>query len=281
MNEPGLTHLSISVDDVRATAERAVACGGSVRRGERCRSRIVRARTPTGQLIELLPVSYRAKPAAEAMSVSPGDRQRRACGPGPAGNRGGYAGPPTDWSRCGAGDSNGGVLPHDGDGRHLGAPATRRSVLHRRPVLTAPSTERYDRRHRLRAPKQVYFTVAEAQPRRHGPGGRGRPAGLRRGPWPSCRHASGPSTCGPWRTGCASGPRTSGSSGPASRECCTRSPGTARRDRGHASTTTPVWPTPSPSRSAAQPDMRAISACWCANPSAWSAPSSRGTARWV
>src|SRR5262249_30174258 len=30
MNEPGLTHLSISVDDVRATAERAVEFGGQI-----------------------------------------------------------------------------------------------------------------------------------------------------------------------------------------------------------------------------------------------------------
>jgi len=30
MNEPGLTHLSISVDDIRATAERAVECGGQI-----------------------------------------------------------------------------------------------------------------------------------------------------------------------------------------------------------------------------------------------------------
>ena len=30
LNEPGLTHLSISVDDVRATAEKAVEYGGQI-----------------------------------------------------------------------------------------------------------------------------------------------------------------------------------------------------------------------------------------------------------
>ena len=34
MNEPGLTHLSISVDDVRATAERVAEYGGADHRGE-------------------------------------------------------------------------------------------------------------------------------------------------------------------------------------------------------------------------------------------------------
>ena len=33
MNEPGLTHLSISVDDVRATAEKAVEYGGEIIEG--------------------------------------------------------------------------------------------------------------------------------------------------------------------------------------------------------------------------------------------------------
>jgi lactoylglutathione lyase len=58
MNEPGLTHLSMSVDDVRATAERAVAFGGQIIEesdvGAACF-----VRDPDGQLVELLPVTYR------------------------------------------------------------------------------------------------------------------------------------------------------------------------------------------------------------------------------
>ena len=59
MNEPGLTHLSISVDDVHATAARAVECGGSVI-GESDIGLAMFIRDPDGQLVELLPVTYRA-----------------------------------------------------------------------------------------------------------------------------------------------------------------------------------------------------------------------------
>ena len=59
MNEPGLTHLSISVDDVRATAERAVEYGGSVIE-ESDIGLALFIRDPDGQLLELLPVTYRA-----------------------------------------------------------------------------------------------------------------------------------------------------------------------------------------------------------------------------
>ena len=60
MNEPGLTHLSISVDDVRGTAERAVRYGGQIIE-ESDIGNAVFIRDPDGQLLELLPVSYRAK----------------------------------------------------------------------------------------------------------------------------------------------------------------------------------------------------------------------------
>jgi lactoylglutathione lyase len=59
MNEPGLTHLSISVDDVRATAEQAAQYGGEIVEGSDIGVAIF-IRDPDGQLLELLPVTYRA-----------------------------------------------------------------------------------------------------------------------------------------------------------------------------------------------------------------------------
>jgi catechol 2,3-dioxygenase-like lactoylglutathione lyase family enzyme len=58
MNEPGLTHLSISVDDVRATAERVASCGGQIIEESDVGAALF-VRDPDGQLIELLPVKYR------------------------------------------------------------------------------------------------------------------------------------------------------------------------------------------------------------------------------
>jgi lactoylglutathione lyase len=58
MNEPGLTHLSISVDDVRVTAERATKFGGRIVEESDVGAALF-VRDPDGQLIELLPVSYR------------------------------------------------------------------------------------------------------------------------------------------------------------------------------------------------------------------------------
>jgi catechol 2,3-dioxygenase-like lactoylglutathione lyase family enzyme len=60
MNEPGLTHLSISVEDVRATAEKVVAYGGQILE-ERDIGSALFIRDPDGQLLELLPVSYRGR----------------------------------------------------------------------------------------------------------------------------------------------------------------------------------------------------------------------------
>lgn len=58
MNEPGLTHLSISVDDVRATAEKAVDYGGQIIEESDIGVALF-LRDPDGQLLELLPVSFR------------------------------------------------------------------------------------------------------------------------------------------------------------------------------------------------------------------------------
>jgi lactoylglutathione lyase len=60
MNEPGLTHLSISVDDVRAKAERAVEYGGSVIEDSDIGLALF-IRDPDGQLLELLPATYRTR----------------------------------------------------------------------------------------------------------------------------------------------------------------------------------------------------------------------------
>ena len=59
MNEPGLTHLSISVPDVRATAEKAVEYGGEIVE-ESDVGVAVFIRDPDGQLLELLSATYPA-----------------------------------------------------------------------------------------------------------------------------------------------------------------------------------------------------------------------------
>jgi lactoylglutathione lyase len=58
MSDPGLTHLSISVDDVRATAERATQHGGQIVEESDVGVALF-VRDPDGQLIELLPAGYR------------------------------------------------------------------------------------------------------------------------------------------------------------------------------------------------------------------------------
>jgi len=55
MNEPGLTHLSISVDDLGATVARVPAFGGEVVVEL---SNAVMVRDPDGQLLELLTMEY-------------------------------------------------------------------------------------------------------------------------------------------------------------------------------------------------------------------------------
>ncbi|HEX4217681.1 MAG TPA: VOC family protein [Acidimicrobiales bacterium] len=59
MNDPGLTHLSISVDDVRGTAGKAMEYGGTIIE-ESDLGVALFIRDPDGQLLELLPESYRA-----------------------------------------------------------------------------------------------------------------------------------------------------------------------------------------------------------------------------
>jgi catechol 2,3-dioxygenase-like lactoylglutathione lyase family enzyme len=58
MDEPGLTHLSISVDDIHTTAEKAVGYGGEIV-AESDIGVALFIRDPDGQLLELLPRSFR------------------------------------------------------------------------------------------------------------------------------------------------------------------------------------------------------------------------------
>ena len=60
MNEPGLTHLSVAVDDVRATAQKAAGCGGQIIEESDIGVAIF-IRDPDGQLLELLPVTFRTR----------------------------------------------------------------------------------------------------------------------------------------------------------------------------------------------------------------------------
>lgn len=59
MNEIGLTHLSVSVDDIDATAAKAVEHGGAVLEQTHVGAAVM-IRDPDGQLVELLPMGYRA-----------------------------------------------------------------------------------------------------------------------------------------------------------------------------------------------------------------------------
>jgi catechol 2,3-dioxygenase-like lactoylglutathione lyase family enzyme len=59
MNEPGLTHLSISVEDIRATAQKAVEYGGQIVEESDLGFGLM-IRDPDGQLIELLDTGFRA-----------------------------------------------------------------------------------------------------------------------------------------------------------------------------------------------------------------------------
>ena len=57
MDEAGLSHLSISVDDIRATAARAVKCGGEIVESSDLGLALL-IRDPDGQFVELLSMSY-------------------------------------------------------------------------------------------------------------------------------------------------------------------------------------------------------------------------------
>jgi lactoylglutathione lyase len=58
MNEPGLTHLSLSVEDLDGVAARVAEFGGQVVDKTRIPGAFF-IRDPDGQLVELLPMSYR------------------------------------------------------------------------------------------------------------------------------------------------------------------------------------------------------------------------------
>lgn len=60
MNEPGLTHISLSVDDIDATCARVPEYGGTVLDATNI-GMAVFIRDPDGQLLELLPMSYRER----------------------------------------------------------------------------------------------------------------------------------------------------------------------------------------------------------------------------
>ena len=58
MNEPGLTHISLSVDDLDATLARVTQFGGEVVADSNIGAAAF-VRDPDGQLVELLPMAYR------------------------------------------------------------------------------------------------------------------------------------------------------------------------------------------------------------------------------
>ncbi len=57
MDETGLSHLSISVDDIRATAAQAVECGGEIVESSDLGLALM-IRDPDGQLLELLTMDF-------------------------------------------------------------------------------------------------------------------------------------------------------------------------------------------------------------------------------
>jgi lactoylglutathione lyase len=60
MNDPGLTHISVCVDDVAATARKAVEYGGEIIADSDIGIGLV-IRDPDGQLLELLQSSFRTR----------------------------------------------------------------------------------------------------------------------------------------------------------------------------------------------------------------------------
>ena len=58
LNEPGLTHLSLSVDDVDAVCARVPEYGGEVVESSNIGAAVF-VRDPDGQYLELLPMTYR------------------------------------------------------------------------------------------------------------------------------------------------------------------------------------------------------------------------------
>jgi hypothetical protein len=60
MNEPGLTHISLSVEDIPGTLARLGDYGASVVQGSDIGHGVF-IRDPDGQLVELLPMEYRRR----------------------------------------------------------------------------------------------------------------------------------------------------------------------------------------------------------------------------
>jgi lactoylglutathione lyase len=60
MNEPGLTHISLSVEDLDGVLARVVDYGGEVLRETNIGGGVF-IRDPDGQLVELLPMEYRRR----------------------------------------------------------------------------------------------------------------------------------------------------------------------------------------------------------------------------
>ena len=65
MNEIGLTHISLSVDDIPATCALVEKYGGEVLYDTQLGGASLFVRDPDGQLIELLPMAYAERVAAE------------------------------------------------------------------------------------------------------------------------------------------------------------------------------------------------------------------------
>ena len=65
MNEIGLTHISLSVDDIPATCALVEQHGGEVLLDTQLGGASLFVRDPDGQLIELLPMEYAERVAAE------------------------------------------------------------------------------------------------------------------------------------------------------------------------------------------------------------------------
>jgi predicted enzyme related to lactoylglutathione lyase len=57
--EPGLTHISFSVDDIAATCALVEEHGGEVLHDTDIGGLAINVRDPDGQILELLPMSYR------------------------------------------------------------------------------------------------------------------------------------------------------------------------------------------------------------------------------
>ena len=60
MNEPGLTHISLSVEDVDGVLGRVEAFGGEVLADTNIGGGVF-IKDPDGQLVELLPMEYRRR----------------------------------------------------------------------------------------------------------------------------------------------------------------------------------------------------------------------------